>query len=100
MKRLLMLSVLLSALIFAFTYPFSKTIRGVVKDKNGTPLAAVTVQVKGTKIVTITNAKGEFSIIVPDEKAVLIFNYVGYNSKEVKIKSSEDIAVVLKPAVQ
>ena len=100
MKRLFVLGIVLSILIFAFTYPFSKTIHGIVNDNNRKPLAGVIVQVKGTKISTVTNAKGEFSITVPDEKSVLVFSYPGYDSKEVKLKSNEEITVVLKPAIQ
>jgi len=99
MKRMLILGMILSLLIFAFTYPFSKTIHGIVSDNNGTPLTGVTVQVKGTNISTVTNAKGEFSITVPDEKSVLIFSYAGYDPKEIKLEGKEDIEVVLKPAL-
>ena len=99
MKRIFILGIILSMLIFAFTYPFSKTIHGIVNDNNGKPLAGVIVQVKGTKISTVTNAKGEFSITVPDEKSLLVFSYAGYDSKEVKLISNEDITVVLKPAI-
>jgi Ca-activated chloride channel family protein len=87
-------------LFFAFTYSFSKTIHGIVNNTNGTPLAGVTVQVKGTNISTVTNAKGEFFITVPDEKSVLIFSYAGYDSMEIKIKNNQDIAVVLKQVIQ
>jgi len=100
MKRILILGIMLSVLIFAFTYPLSRTIHGIVNDANGKPVAGVIVEVKGTKILTVTNAKGEFSITVPDEKSVLVFSYPGYDPKEVKLKSNEDITVVLKPAIQ
>src|SRR5436190_14593984 len=100
MKRIFILGIILSVLIFAFTHPISKTIHGMVKDHNGAPLPGVTVQVKGTKISTVTNTNGKFSIAVPDEKGVLVFSHAGYDSKEVKLKSNEDLAVILKPSIQ
>src|SRR6476620_10256618 len=100
MKRMLILGIILSMLIFAFNYPFSKTIHGIVKDSAGTPLPGVTIQVKGTSISTATNANGEFSISVPDERAILVFSYTGYDSQEVKLKNNEDLAVGLKPTTQ
>src|SRR6266487_1384575 len=100
MKRILFLGIMLSMLIFAFTYPQSKTIHGIVKDNNGTPLAGVTVQVKRTKIATVTNVKGEFTITALDEKAVLVISYIGFDSKEIKIKDIQNIVVALKPTAQ
>lgn len=58
------------------------TIQGTVKNEKGEPLQAVTVLVKGTKTSTITNAAGNYSITVPNPKAVLVFSHVGFGKKE------------------
>ncbi|HXL57526.1 MAG TPA: von Willebrand factor type A domain-containing protein, partial [Chitinophagaceae bacterium] len=62
--------------------------------------AGVTVQVKRTKIATVTNVKGEFTITALDEKAVLVISYIGFDSKEIKIKDIQNIVVALKPTAQ
>ncbi len=62
----------------------SKTISGVIVDANGEPLIGVNVLIKGTKIGTITDVNGKFS--VPDgsvNNAVLSISYIGYDTKEV-----------------
>lgn len=59
-------------------------VKGVVKDKKGSPLPGVTVTLKGTKTVVFTDAQGRFSLIVPDGlKAELIFSFIGMQRKTV-----------------
>lgn len=95
MKRLLYLSTVLCLIVFAFTYPQPKTIHGIIKDNAGTPLAGVTVQVKGTKIATVTDTAGNFAINIPDDKAVLVISYVGYVSSEISVGNKNEINVTL-----
>lgn len=57
-----------------------KMIKGSVKDETGQPLIGVTIQVKGTSMGTVTDAKGNFSIDVPAGDSTLTFSYVGYTT--------------------
>lgn len=57
-------------------------ITGKVIDSKGNPLPGVSVRIKGTNKGTSTNAKGEFSISIPDNKAVLQFTYIGFQTVE------------------
>ncbi|AWW33312.1 SusC/RagA family TonB-linked outer membrane protein [Echinicola strongylocentroti] len=59
-------------------------------------LPGVTVRLKGTDVVTVTNIDGEFSISVPDNNAVLIFSFVGYQTTEVPVGTQTDITVKLE----
>lgn len=63
---------------------FAITVKGRVTDENGQPLENVTVQVKGTRTTTLTNAEGYYSIAA-DEGATLIFSFVGYANKETAV---------------
>lgn len=72
-------------------------ITGLVMNAEGEPLANVSVLVKGKSVGTTTNSNGEFSIGVPDEKAVLLFSYVGYKNQEVIVGSQKNIRLVLQP---
>ena len=57
-------------------------IQGTVKDfKSGSPLAYVSVAVKGSKYGGITNEDGVFKISVLSEKDNLILSYIGYKVK-------------------
>ncbi|MGH2554020.1 MAG: carboxypeptidase-like regulatory domain-containing protein [Chitinophagaceae bacterium] len=75
-----------------------RTISGtIVSDDSKTPLAGVTVKVKGTKTITQTDANGKFSIkIKPGE--TLQISYVGYQNYEVKPGSGDVVGISLKAA--
>jgi len=100
MKRLLYLSIILSLLALAFTRPQSKTIHGTVTDDKGAPVTGASIVIKGTTTGTTTDSAGHFTITVPDEKAVLIITYVGFDGKEIKIKNRDNLAIALKPTTQ
>lgn len=71
------------------------TAQGVVRDKKGEPLPGVTVLVKGTRTGTSTNAKGEYSIRVKKNTA-LVFTCIGMENQEVTVKSEERVEVMMK----
>ncbi len=83
-------------IMFAFDKPFTGMVTGKVTDESGSPIASATVNVKGASAATVTSFKGEFSINVPDEKSVLVFSAVGYQSAEVRVGTKKHITVVLK----
>jgi TonB-linked SusC/RagA family outer membrane protein len=59
-----------------------KTVTGTVRNyEDKAPVARATIQVKGTKVFTSTNEKGQFSIKASDHQ-VLIVTAVGYKPLE------------------
>lgn len=70
------------------------TIKGKVSDKTG-GIPGATVTVKGTKIVTSTNTSGDYSIIVPNKTAVLVFTFIGLETKEVPILGKSTVNITL-----
>jgi len=97
MKRIL---VILLFLVSASAYGQRITVTGTVSDEKGTPLPGATVQVKGTIIGGLTDASGKYSIEVPDANATLVFSFVGYAPKEVKVQNQTVIDVNLREDVQ
>ena len=77
----------------------STVITGKVTDDQGTPLAGVNVLVKNTKRGTVTDIKGDYRLTVQPEDKNLIFNFVGYATKEIRINGRTVINVTLSPAV-
>lgn len=72
------------------------TASGTVKESiNGTPLSGVTISIKGTKLVTTTDANGNFSLKPTNNKVVLVINYVGFKTKEIDFSSTNPTAVIL-----
>src|SRR5690606_28972501 len=70
-------------------------VRGVIKESKGEPLPGVAVQVKGGQTGTQTNIDGQFSITVPNSDAVLVFSYIGFLGKEVKVCAQTAVNVML-----
>lgn len=48
---------------------------------------------KGTTIGAITNVNGEYTITVPNEKAVLVFSFIGYQKPEIAVGKNRVISV-------
>ncbi|MES2276156.1 MAG: TonB-dependent receptor [Bacteroidota bacterium] len=69
-------------------------VAGTVTDKVG-PLPGVTVTVKGTKIATNTDAKGNYVIKVSDKNTILVFTSIGYQTKEIAVGSKTVISLTL-----
>lgn len=73
----------------------SKKVTGKVTSQGNTPLASVSVQVKGTRTGTTTNNDGVFSISVPGNNAVLVFSSVGYTTQEITVGDQAALEVKL-----
>ncbi|HLO79788.1 MAG TPA: TonB-dependent receptor [Chitinophagaceae bacterium] len=60
------------------------------------PLAGATVTVKGSATSTNTDADGNFSITVPDDKAILVISYVGFTTQELRVGNQAAVNVSLQ----
>ncbi|NML23588.1 TonB-dependent receptor [Pseudoflavitalea sp. G-6-1-2] len=72
-------------------------VSGRVKDEKNKPMSGVSVNIKGTKSGTLTNAEGQFDIRVPGKNPVLVFSYTGYEKTETVVEDSAAITVSLLP---
>ena len=73
-----------------------RTVTGKVTDeKNGAPLVAASVAVKGTNKGTTTAADGTFSINVASNQTTLVVTLLNYATKEVQIAGKNNISVSL-----
>jgi TonB-dependent SusC/RagA subfamily outer membrane receptor len=71
-----------------------KKITGLVTDQLGDPIIGATVLLKNSKIGTITNFLGSFTLEVePNE--TLIVSYIGFISQEIKLNGQRNINVKL-----
>ncbi|HEX6180916.1 MAG TPA: TonB-dependent receptor plug domain-containing protein, partial [Chitinophagaceae bacterium] len=83
LPRLLALACIILLQLLALPGAHAQTkVAGRILDAKENPLEGVTVTLKGTSVATTTDANGLFNITVPNEKAVLIFSFVGYDDKE------------------
>jgi len=75
--------------------PAQSSISGTVLDVNGAPLIGVTILIKDTKTGVSTELDGSFKInaSIGDE---LVFSYVGFETKTIKIENTAPLQVILK----
>lgn len=66
----------------------------ITSAKDGTTLPGVSVQVKGTNTGTTSDAEGKYSLAA-SSNSTLIFSYIGFKSKEVKVGNQTTINVAL-----
>ncbi|KIO74740.1 membrane protein [Pedobacter lusitanus] len=90
---------LLTPLMNVPAFAAADEVRGTVRDATGTTLPGVSVQVKGTKLVTQTNASGQYGITAKAGE-ILVFSYVGYDKQEITVGSQSTVDVVLKSNTQ
>lgn len=77
----------------------SRNISGNVVDAKGEPLIGVTVIEKGTTNGAVTDLDGNYKITTKTATPVLVFSYVGYQTKETH--ATENIAnIVLEDGAQ
>ncbi|PTT00696.1 TonB-dependent receptor [Pedobacter sp. HMWF019] len=75
----------------------SVTISGKIIDAAaGAGLPGVSVKIKGTTIVAVTDQQGKFSIIAPNTESYLQISYVGYMPQEIQIKNKKDFQITLQ----
>lgn len=73
-----------------------RNITGMVRDDLGNPLPGASVVEKGTSNGVTSDFNGQFSILVSDDKAILVFSYLGFATKEVPVVNNSEIDVQLK----
>jgi hypothetical protein len=77
-----------------------KKYSGTVIDEKGEAIIGVSISVKGTSIGTTSDVDRNYSITAPNEKAVVVFSYLGYISQEITVNNQRVIDVTLQEDVQ
>ena len=72
-------------------------VKGRVLDENGSGLPGLSILIKGTTRGTSTDINGSFQLEVPTTETVLIFKYLGYETKEVLVGNQTNLEISLKP---
>ena len=74
-------------------------ISGQTLSRDGQALSGVTIILKGTSISTMSDENGNFKLSVPESATTLLFSYVGYKSREIRIQNQTVFTVILDPDV-
>lgn len=86
------------------TGPISRTaqeflVKGKVTDDKGNALEGVTVALKGTSQVTITNAAGQYQLNMAKESGTVVFSIVGFTVEERSAQAGAVVNVALKELI-
>jgi hypothetical protein len=76
----------------------SKTVTGVVMGSDGQPITGATVKVVGKLFGVVTDVNGKFALPDVSKNQTLAVNYIGYNSKKVKVDGEDSLNISLQPA--
>lgn len=80
------------SLYLGFIFTQERTITGTVTSADDKfPVPGVTVSVKGTSISTLTDTNGKYSIKVSTLRSTLVFSFVGFMTKEVKVTDKKSV---------
>ncbi|MEE4177932.1 MAG: carboxypeptidase-like regulatory domain-containing protein, partial [Bacteroides sp.] len=98
MKRILILTGLLLLMGMSL---YAQTIRvtgTVTSQEDGMTIPGVSVMVRGTTVGTVTDINGRYEIQAPPDGA-LIYSFIGFMTREVRIDGREVINVALEEEV-
>lgn len=90
-RKLLMTgrSKLLFLLLLTSVFAYGQVVRnvsGMIKDSSGEPIIGVNVVMKGNAVIgTISDIDGNYQLKIPQQKATLIFSFIGYKTIEKEI---------------
>src|ERR1043165_795591 len=93
MKQRLLLSAIF-IFISAFVFAQDIIISGNIQDENKKPMIGANVREKETVLGPATDDAGNYSIKVPADAKTLVISYVGYDDKEIAIKTNQGNYVV------
>lgn len=101
MKKILSLFFVLCGIFSTVAYAQGGlSYSGTVIGEDGYELIGVTVAVKGTSTGVITDLDGKFRLTNVPPKSTVVFSFVGFESKEVKVtESKERETIVLKQSI-
>lgn len=76
------------------------SVTGNVTDETGAPLPGVNIVEKGTMNGTVSDAYGNYKMIVSSTKAVLVFSFIGSETVEKVVGDQSTISVSLQASIE
>jgi TonB-linked SusC/RagA family outer membrane protein len=76
-------------------YAQTKQVKGKVTDEGNLSLPGASVSIVGGNQITLTDAKGEFTINVPADNAIIRVSFLGMISKDVSVAGKTYITISL-----
>lgn len=96
-KFLLVLSL---SMLVHFAQAQNRTITGTVTSESNAPLVGASISIPGTNLGSVTNAKGVFTITVPNNVKQLEISFIGYKQMTVDLGADNLVTVKMQPGTQ
>ena len=68
------------------------TVKGNIKDASGNPLSGASITVQGKKNGTVSDANGNYSLVLPPGRHVIIVSFVGQKPQRMEVSVTEGIS--------
>ncbi len=79
----------------------TREVSGVVMSgEDDLPLPGVSVLIKGTTTGTVTDVDGNFRLSVPNDDAILVLSFIGFESTEVPVGSRSSLEITMQPDIR
>jgi TonB-linked SusC/RagA family outer membrane protein len=91
---------LIFSLVFTAAFGQNLQLKGTVTDNNGVPLPGVNILVEHSKIGTVSNTSGRYTINVPNLNVTLVFSFVGFVPRTIQANGRTEISVSLTEDAQ
>lgn len=75
---------------------FDKIVKGRITDATGAALSGASISIKGSSVSALSDASGNYSISVPDDKSVLVISFVGFADQEIVVGNRTAINISLQ----
>lgn len=96
MKKVLLMIPVLSLFLLSGLSAQDRIVSGkVTSAEDGSSLPGVNVVVKGTSIGTVTDINGAYKLTLPEDAGVLLFSFIGLETREITIGNSSVIDAVM-----
>lgn len=76
------------------------TVQGIVTDEANNPLEGASVEVKGAKRGTFTDATGKFELKDVDANAILVIQFTGFTTQEINLSGQSYVTSKLSISVK
>ncbi|MFO7922649.1 MAG: SusC/RagA family TonB-linked outer membrane protein [Bacteroidales bacterium] len=98
MRKIVSLSFIFLFMLASAAWAQERTVTGqVTSSEDGLGIPGASVVVQGTTIGTVTDFDGNYSLQVPSLDEVLVFSFVGLQTREIPIDGRTEIDVELMP---
>jgi TonB-linked SusC/RagA family outer membrane protein len=97
MKKILPLCIVLLCTVMSLTKAQDRQLTGkVTATDDGSALPGVNVVLKGSQNGTVTDAEGQYKLSIPGGNGIIVFSFIGMETREFPVTSASVLDVQLK----